>query len=220
MHVGFLIKDDIKFQIDRLRFCYDGDFKLIDTLDIYEDSLEEACQKANKNYDELKELFNFRFYRLCIDDRQYMFVPSFFPLVLHKGLSKKKVTVEEAKRLDLMNYWLLDKRNQKRFLEIQEAEVNAPIGVFFKYSQDLEVGDWILNRDNKPQPILKTHTGKDNMFEIAFEDGTSYVVDSKQILRLKDEQTGEEVNMQVDVYLLMDDDFKRRMKFIRMEEGE
>ena len=69
--------------------------------------------------------------------------------------------------------------------------LNTPILMYngkIKKVQDIVVGDIIMGDDSKPRNILSLGSGIDDMYEIIYNNGESYTVNSEHILCLKNEE--------------------------------
>lgn len=158
-------------------------------------------------------------YKLMLSDGSFFIVDKYFELTLFKSIFKKRVSIE--KYLDdpykYRNYYLIDKnpitkqKIKRAFFitEPTEKETKFPPGVRIKYSEDIEVGDFVLGANNEPQRVIDLHNGEEEMFDITV-NGETYTVNSSHILELVEKETGEHLQIQVGVYVNMDEDFKSR----------
>ena len=85
-----------------------------------------------------------------------------------------------------------------------------------KKVEDIRVGDLIMGPDRAPREVLELHRGQDEMYEIETEDGDKHIVNGGHILPLYDIETKEIINMPVNIYLFMDDDFKSKVKIMKV----
>lgn len=87
-----------------------------------------------------------------------------------------------------------------------ENDENLKLNERYKYSNDIKIGDKVKGPDG-PRTVLELHTGEDEMFEIDI-DGVTYTVNGGHVLHLINKETNEAIDMPVNVFLLMDDDFQ------------
>ena len=85
-----------------------------------------------------------------------------------------------------------------------------------KKVEDIVVGDFIMGPDKKPREVLELHRGQDEMYEIESEDGNKHIVNGGHILPLYDIETKEILNMDVRTYLFMNDEFKSKMRIMKI----
>lgn len=85
-----------------------------------------------------------------------------------------------------------------------------------KKVEDIVVGDFIMGPDKKPREVLELHRGQDEMYEIETEDGNKHIVNGGHILPLFDIETKEILNMDVRTYLFMNDEFKSKMRIMKV----
>ena len=85
-----------------------------------------------------------------------------------------------------------------------------------KKVEDIIVGDFIMGPDKKPREVLELHRGQDEMYEIESEDGNKHIVNGGHILPLYDIETKEMLNMDVRTYLFMNDEFKSKMRIMKI----
>ena len=85
-----------------------------------------------------------------------------------------------------------------------------------KKVEDIIVGDFIMGPDKKQREVLELHRGQDEMYEIESEDGNKHIVNGGHILPLYDIETKEILNMDVRTYLFMNDEFKSKMRIMKI----
>ena len=151
-------------------------------------------------------------YKIKLDDNSFIIADDDYELTLFRHGKKKKVTVKDY--LTNNKYWkyhLIDYINNKKikryFVIEQIKSSNFKIGSRIKLAKDIKVDDIIMGKDGKPRRVKELHTGEDEMFEISIE-GTKYVVNGGHILALVNKTNGEHLEMPVNVYMHMDDEFK------------
>lgn len=157
-------------------------------------------------------------YKLTLSDSSFYIVDQYFELTLFKHILKKRVSIEEyLSTNNYKDYYLIDqdpitKQKTKRTFKITEPteeETKLPSGIRIKYSEDIKIGDFVLGANNEPERVINLHSGEEEMFNITV-NGETYTVNSSHILELIEKDTGEHLQMQVGVYVNMDDDFKSR----------
>ena len=70
-----------------------------------------------------------------------------------------------------------------------------------KPSQDIIVGDVLIGDDGEQRVVEHLVSGEDNLYEIKQKNGMSYTVNSKHTLVLKEEKTGDIIEIIVDKYI-------------------
>ena len=78
----------------------------------------------------------------------------------------------------------------------------------FKMSQDIAVGDELIGDDGGKRTVLSTVSGEDTMYEVAQNNGMTYVVNSKHTLVLK-KSGGEPIEILLQDYLLLSQEDKQ-----------
>ena len=156
-------------------------------------------------------------YRLSFDDKTFIIVDDDYVMCLYKnvGCKPKRVTVK-----NFLKFWhylyddyvFIDNPRQGEFIPltfslIEEPENSEyPLNMRLKYSEDIKIGDLVEGPDG-PRYVAKLHRGVDQMYDIIV-DGHTYTVNGGHILHLRDTETNECLDISVEVYVLMDDDFK------------
>ena len=155
-------------------------------------------------------------YKLRLSDESFYIVDPYYELTLFKFIFKKRITIKDYLATNkYKNYYLkdlIDNQKIKRTFEIltpTEDERKLPLGVRIKYTEDIREGDLVLGADHKPQKVVELHTGEEQMFDITV-NGETYTVNEGHVLELVNKETGEHLQIQVGVYMHMDDDFKSR----------
>lgn len=151
-------------------------------------------------------------YIIKLDDNSFIVADENYKLTLFYHGKKKVVTVKDY--LIKNKYWkyhlldYIDNKKIKRFFVIEQIN-NTPfeVGSRIKLAKDIQINDVILGKDGKPRRVKELHTGEDEMFEICIE-GTKYIVNGGHILALVNKETGEHLEIPVNVYMYMDDKFK------------
>lgn len=151
-------------------------------------------------------------YKISLDDNSFIIANDEYMLTLFRHGKKKKISVKDY--LITNKYWkyhLIDYINNtkvKRYFIIEPITTSSySIGSRIKLAKDIKVNDIVLGADGKPRRVKELHTGEDDMFEINIE-GTKYVVNGGHILELVNKTTGEHLEMPVNVFIHMNDDFK------------
>lgn len=149
-------------------------------------------------------------YKLNLPDNSFLIVDNDFEITIYKGLFSKAVRTTIKDILPTYEkYYLVELYPHKHKVKfnLEETDLDLPIGKRFKFSQHMKIGDLVIGENGQPIRVKEIHTGESEMFEITIED-KSYVVNSDHILHLVDRDTGEVLDMPVNIYVLMDDEFK------------
>lgn len=151
-------------------------------------------------------------YKIKLDDNSFIIADDNYEMTLFRHGKKKKITVKDY--LTNNKYWkyhLIDYINNKKikryFVIEQIKSSNFKIGSRIKLAKDIKVDDIIMGKDGQPRRVKELHNGEDEMFEISIE-GNKYVVNGGHILALVNKTNGEHLEMPVNVYMHMDDEFK------------
>ena len=163
-------------------------------------------------------------YKLKLDDHSFFIVDENYQLNLFWLCWKKTISVKDYliynKRLK--KYYLVDYKDNtyiRRSFSIEEFEnkENYPLDTRLKFSQDIQVNDLLVGNDLLPRRVNELHTGKDEMFEINVND-KSYIVNGGHILELVDKQTKDHLEIPVNIYMYMDDEFKSHYAMEKLED--
>lgn len=152
-------------------------------------------------------------YKIKLDDNSFIITDENYKLTLFRHGRKKIVTVKDYLiKNKLWKYHLVDFVNGKKIkryfiIETIDDIGNLPIEQRIKLAKDVRVDDLVIGKDGEPRRVKELHTGEDEMFEINV-DGATYTVNGGHILALVDKDTGEHLEMPVNVYMHMDDEFK------------
>ena len=151
-------------------------------------------------------------YKIKLDDNSFIIADDDYILTLFKHNKKKVVSVKDY--LNNNKLWkyhlvdLIDGKKYKRYFVIDIiANSNFEIGSRIKMSEDVRIGDLVLGSDGKPRRVKELHTGTDEMYEINV-NGETYTVNGGHILALVDKDTKEHLELPVNVYMHLDDEFK------------
>lgn len=152
-------------------------------------------------------------YKIILDDNSFIIADENYKLTLFRFRFKKVVTIKDYLITNRYSKHHLvdciDGKRMKRNFTIKETsnEENYPIGSRIKLAQDIQFGDLVIGKDGEPRRVKELHTGEDEMFEITI-DGASYRVNGGHILALVDKDTGEHLEMPVNIYMHMNDEFR------------
>ena len=156
-------------------------------------------------------------YRIKLDDNSFIIANDDYELTLFKHAKKKKVSVKDyLANNKLRKYHLLDNvdnKQVKRYFIIEplenqtEESLGIKVGSRVKFAIDIQKDDLVLGSDGKPRRVKELHTGEDDMYDIAIGNNT-YTVNGGHILALVDKDTGEHLEMPVNIFMHMDDEFK------------
>ena len=151
-------------------------------------------------------------YKISLSDNSFIIADENYKLTLFNGIFKRTTTVKHyLEDTDLYkDYKLKDLINGKkvdRSFTIEETDLDFPVGLRIKYASDIKVGDLIQGSDGKPRRVNELHTGEDEMYEIAVNRKT-YVVNGGHILALVNKDNGEHLEMPVNIFMHMNDEFR------------
>ena len=167
-------------------------------------------------------------YKIQFSDNTFMIVDSSFVLCLFKNnktTKSVKIGIEDyLKKGELLyrNYVFIDQpyegcRIPLSFsISTEEIEDDLPINKRYKYTENLKVGDLVEGPDG-PRHVSNLHRGEEEMYDIVI-DGKKYTVNGGHVLHLIDKDTGEPSDIQLNVYLHMDDEFKSHYKMEKIKE--
>ena len=85
-----------------------------------------------------------------------------------------------------------------------------------KKVEDIKVGDLIMGPDGTPREVLELHRGQEEMYEIETEDGDKHIVNKGHNLQLLDIETGEQLDMSVEIYIQTTDEYKEKVRMIKV----
>lgn len=152
-------------------------------------------------------------YKILLSDNSFIVADEDFQLNLYKGLIKKSITIKDylTNSKKYKDFYLVDyinNKKEKRQFTIDKIEnINIPIGSRIKLAKDIQINDLIMGKDGMPRRVKELHTGEDEMFEININEN-SYIVNGGHILALVDKETGEHLEMPVNIYMQMDKEFQ------------
>ena len=151
-------------------------------------------------------------YKINLSDNSFIVADENYEITIFYMFMKHTISVKEY--LDNIQkyekYYMFDKINHemiKRTFTIEEFETNIPVGSRIKYAKDIQVGDLVLGEDGQPRIVEELHTGEEEMYEIEV-GGETYTVNGGHILELVDKDTGEHLQMPVNIFLHMDEEFQ------------
>ena len=163
------------------------------------------------------------YYKINLDDDSYIIADENYQLSLYyMAFIKKVVTVKEyLADPNLKKYHLCDlvhgqKVNRDFTIEEVEGDPEYPIGSRLKLAKYIQPQDVVVGPDGKPQVVDHLHRGEDEMYEIEC-NGQKYVVNGGHILELVDIDTNETMEMQVNVYMHMNDEFKSHVRMLQVK---
>lgn len=152
-------------------------------------------------------------YKITLDDDSFIIADENYNLTLFRFGCKKVVSVKDYliksmyRKHHLVD--LVDGKRIKRRFTIEEFsnDENYPVGSRIKLAKDVKLGDVVMGKNGQPRKVKELHTGEDEMFEISI-DGISYTVNGGHILALVDRDTGEHLEIPVNIYMHMNDEFR------------
>ena len=149
-------------------------------------------------------------YKITLSDNSFIIADENYKITIFFMLSKKTITVQQY--LDNLTkydmYYMVDKIGTdriKRTFTIEETDLDFPIGSRIKYAKDIQLGDLIEGADGTPRKVEELHNGEEEMFNITV-DGETYTVNGGHILALVDKDTGEHMEMPVNVFMCLSED--------------
>lgn len=166
-------------------------------------------------------------YRIRLDDNSFIIANEDYQMTLFRHAKKKKVTLKQY--LDNNKLWkyhmldLIDGKKVKRYFIVDsignttENDIGIKIGSRVKLAIDIQKDDLVLGTDGQPRKVKELHTGEDDMYDIEV-NGRTYTVNGGHILALVDKDSGEHLEMPLNVYMHMDDEFKSHY-MMEMEEN-
>ena len=160
------------------------------------------------------------YYKINLDDDSYIIADENYKLSLfYMAFIKKVVTVKEyLADPNLKKYHLVDlvhgnKINRDFTIEEVEGEPEQPIGSRLKLAQYIQPEDLVMGIDGNPRTVDHLHRGQDEMYEIEC-NGKKYTVNGGHILELVDIDTNETLEIQVDVFMQMTEEFKSHYRML------
>lgn len=155
----------------------------------------------------------FVIYKIFLDDGSFIFADAEYTLTLFRWNLRKSIKIEDILKSKNYNKWhLIDKIGNKRIkrsFSIEETDEKLVVGMRYKLVQNIKVGDIVLGPNNEPRTVNELHNGNEEMYEIDV-NGKTYTVNGGHVLALVDIETGEHLDIQTNVYMHMDDDFKSK----------
>lgn len=163
-------------------------------------------------------------YKIYLSDNSFIIADDNYTLSIFNLLKKKTISVKELyDNIDNYdNYYLIDLIDNKKYKRSFSIEVlenltedilKLKIGSRLKLAKDIQINDLVVGIDGQPRCISDLHSGEDDMYEIEV-NGSTYTVNGGHILELVDIETGEHIELPVNIYMHMNDDFKSK---VRME---
>ena len=151
-------------------------------------------------------------YKILLENNYFMIADKDYILNIYWKGRNKKMSIEKYMRTHIYRKWYFINKldNTPLNFTIIEYNENLPCGMY-KLSQDIKHGDFVLGVDNEPQIVTELHTGQDEMYEIDVA-GETYTVNGGHILHLIDTETEEELEMPVNVFMCMGEQFHKKYK--------
>ncbi len=158
-------------------------------------------------------------YTIKLNDDSFILADDSYKMTLFYKRKKRIISIEEyLNKSKYWKYYMLDKIDNKivrRYFIIEGLDPmymphnldNIPIGSRLKLAENIKENDLVVGPDGNPRRVQELHTGQDDMYEIAVE-GKKYVVNGGHILALVDKDTGEHLDIPVNIYMHMDDEFR------------
>lgn len=156
---------------------------------------------------------NIMTYKILLDDNSFIVADDDYKIKIFWLFFNETIKVKSYLNNNRFNkYYMLDKINGKlikrhfKVIPFDNLE-NYKVGSRIKLAKDIQIGDLVLGADGNPRMVEELHTGEDDMYEITIDD-KSYVVNGGHILELIDRDTQEHLQIPVNVYMHMSDEFK------------
>lgn len=160
-------------------------------------------------------------YRVNLSDNSFIVADENYTLRVFRGCFSKRLTVKQCLERDTSKYCLydvIDGKKIKRTFWIEKFDTDIPVGSRIKMSQDIREGD-LVKGIHGGEKVAELHTGVDDMYEIAV-DGQKYVVNGGHILHLVDKKTNEPLDIPVNIYMYMNDEFRSHFAMAVVEEDK
>lgn len=153
-------------------------------------------------------------YKINLDDNSFIIVDGNYKLTLFRLGRRKVLSVNDYLiKQKYHKYHLLDEINGtkiKRNFTIETINSSPfALGSRIKLAKDINVGDIIMGKDGSPRIVKELHTGNEEMFEINV-NGVTYTVNGGHILALVDRETGEHLEIPVNIFMHMNDEFRSK----------
>ena len=169
-------------------------------------------------------------YRIILSDKSFLVTDENYVMCLFKQpyAKPKKIKVKDfLKPLNIkrfQNYYFVEapktsyeNPNLLTFtVEEYQLPYDLPVNSRYKMSQDIAVGDVVLGENGEPDVVTELHSGNEEMYELEI-DGEKIVVNGGHILHLQDKETRIPMDMPVNIYLTLSDEFRQRYIMIKEE---
>lgn len=166
-------------------------------------------------------------YKIQFSDNTFMLVDENFTLCLWRNAKAKKpikINIKDFIKTGYIlynNFVFIDAVDGVRIplsfsISTDEIEEDLPLYKRYKYTENLKVGDLVEGPDG-PRHVKDLHRGEEEMYDIVI-DGKKYTVNGGHILHLIDKDTKEPLDIQLNVYLHMDDEFKSHYQMEKITE--
>lgn len=162
-------------------------------------------------------------YRINLDDDSFIFADENYKMTLFKRHKKKIVTIKEY--VTNSKYWKyhmldeIDNKKIKRYFRIdrlpEQNNLELYMGSRIKLAKDIKLNDLVVAPDGSPRKVKELHTGQEEMYEITV-NGSTYTVNGGHILALIDKETEEHLEIPVNIFMHMKDDFKSKFVMERI----
>lgn len=161
-------------------------------------------------------------YRIRLDDNSFFIVNEDFEITIFWIFLKTRVTIKKyLSNAIYKQYYMIDNINGekiKRYFVVEpfENKEGFPLNIRLKEAQDIRVGDYLVGSDGTPNMVTEIHSGEEEMYDLTIEDET-FTVNGSHILTLRDKDTNEVLDMPVNVYLEMPQEFKDKVVMVKGE---
>lgn len=151
-------------------------------------------------------------YKINLDDNSFIIADDNYKLTIFRFGIKRHISVKDYLYLkNSSKYYLVDKINGKKYKRLFTVEFidSSPfaVGSRIKLAKDIKTDDLVIGKDGTPRRVKELHSGEEDMYEISVNN-TTYTVNGGHILALVDRETGEHLEIPVNVFMHMNDEFK------------
>lgn len=168
-------------------------------------------------------------YKIALSDLSFIVADENYKLCLFKHSTGRphRVSVSQLLKTNkYKNYFLMEKQQDQTYnpvllsykIEPYDLDTELIVGGRYKMSQDIRVGDLVLGENGEPDEVVDLHSGNEELYELCI-DGETIIVNAGHILHLKDKETDEEIDIPVNIFLHMSEEFQDRYVMVRSKDG-
>jgi hypothetical protein len=167
-------------------------------------------------------------YQLTFSDGSFMLVDETYKMSLFRTAKSKKpirITIQNYLKFGeifFKNYVFIDNPTSEERIPLAFSlidtpyDASLPMNMRLKFSEDIKVGDWIAGPDGGKQ-VKELHNGEEDLYELNI-DGNTYTVNGGHILHLIDKENDNTIDLPVNIWILMDDEFKSHWAMEKIKE--